>query len=60
MTEKGWFVTRGAEPHCIHLGMLTAIHVPVVAQYVDDLKDSVLQVRGGRRVQASTEVSYGG
>ena len=38
MSEHGWFVTRGAEPPCIHLGMITAVHVPVVERYLADLE----------------------
>ena len=61
MGERGWFVTRGAEPPCIHLGMLTAIHVPVVAQYLSDLAEAAGEVRGGRRRAAKDrEVTYGG
>ena len=60
MSERGWFVTRGAQPPCIHLGMLTAIHVPIVDQYVSDLQDCVAQVRRGRKAKATVAVTYGG
>ncbi|MFT5174009.1 MAG: sphinganine-1-phosphate aldolase [Gammaproteobacteria bacterium] len=60
MSERGWFVTRGAQPPCIHLGMLTAIHVPIVDRYIGDLVESVAEVRRGRRVKSTSEVSYGG
>ena len=60
MTANGWFVTRGAEPPCIHMGMLTAIHVPIVERYLDDLKTSVRKVRREGRVAQSRTVTYGG
>jgi sphinganine-1-phosphate aldolase len=60
MSERGWFVTRGAQPHCIHLGMLTAVHVPIVEQYVGDLEQSVIEVRRGRKASATSAVTYGG
>jgi len=60
MTQKGWFVTRGAEPPCIHMGMLTAIHVPIVDRYLADLKSSVSKVKREGRVARSREVTYGG
>ena len=60
MSECGWFVTRGAQPHCIHLGMLTAVHVPIVEQYVGDLEQSVMEVRRGRKASATSAVTYGG
>ena len=60
MTDKGWFVTRGAEPPCIHLGMLTAIHVPHTERYLQDLRDAVAEVVAGRKATGSREVTYGG
>lgn len=60
LEERGWFVTRGAEPPCIHLGMLTAVHVPVVDRYLGDLRAAVGEVRAGRSARQSTEVTYGG
>lgn len=59
LAERGWFVTKGAEPPCVHMGMLTAIHVPVVKEYLADLEAAVEEVRGGRKA-ASRAVSYGG
>ena len=53
--DRGWFVTRGAEPPCIHLGMLTALHVPIVEPYLRDLQDSVTEVRAGRPEDISRE-----
>ena len=41
------------------MGMLTAIHVPVVKDYLADLEAAVEEVRGGRKA-ASRAVSYGG
>ena len=60
LTERGWFVTKGAEPPCIHLGMLTAVHVPIVEDYLRDLRSCVQQVRAGRTAVGSREVTYGG
>lgn len=60
MSERGWFVTRGAEPPSIHLGMLTAVHVPIVERYLADLTQAVGEVRAGRRAARSAKVTYGG
>ena len=60
MTERGWFVTQGSEPPCIHLGMLTAIHVPHTERYLQDLRDAVAEVVAGRKATGSREVTYGG
>lgn len=60
LTDRGWFVTRGAEPPCIHLGMLTALHVPVVDRYLDDLDAAMAEVRDGRRARDTGPVTYGG
>ena len=57
--DRGWFVTKGAEPPCIHMGMLTAIHVPVVGDYLRDLNAAVDEVRNGRKALSHT-VTYGG
>ena len=59
MSERGWFVTRGAEPPCIHLGMLTAVHVPIVGRYLSDLNAGVEEVRQGRTSKQQTQVTYG-
>ena len=47
MTQRGWFVTRGAEPPCIHMGMLTLTHVPVVDDYLTDLAAADTDGSGG-------------
>lgn len=60
MTDKGWFVTRGAQPPCIHLGMLTAVHVPHTERYLHDLHEAVAEVAAGRKATGSREVTYGG
>jgi glutamate/tyrosine decarboxylase-like PLP-dependent enzyme len=60
MRERGWFVALAAEPPSIHLGMLTMAHVPVVDDYLADLRASVEEVRGGRAAAGPAEVTYGG
>ena len=45
---RGWFVTRGNERRLIHLGMLPALHVPIVKTYLVDLRAPVADVRAGR------------
>ena len=60
MTERGWFVTRGLEPPCIHLGMLSAIHVPIVENYLADLAAAVDEAKAGRALSGATQVTYGG
>ncbi|MCP5149129.1 MAG: aspartate aminotransferase family protein [Ectothiorhodospiraceae bacterium] len=59
MTQRGWFVTRGAEPPCIHMGMLTLTHVPVVDDYLTDLAAAVADVRAGKVTATSEAVTYG-
>ena len=60
MTQRGWFVTRSAEPRAIHMGMLTMTHVPIVDQYLTDLAESVDQAKSGK-VKANDEaITYGG
>ena len=60
LQERGWFVTQGAEPPCIHVGMLTAIHVPIVEQYLMDLANAVKEVANGRKAVGENTISYGG
>ncbi|MEM7403678.1 MAG: aspartate aminotransferase family protein [Pseudomonadota bacterium] len=60
LEEQGWFVTRGAEPPCIHLGMLTMMHVPVIDRYLTDLRGAVQAVRDGRVRKGAARVTYGG
>ncbi|MBT6276700.1 MAG: aspartate aminotransferase family protein [Chromatiales bacterium] len=60
LSERGWFVTRGAEPPCIHIGMLTLMHVPVIEQYIDDLNASVAEVAAGRFRTGTAAATYGG
>jgi sphinganine-1-phosphate aldolase len=60
LEESGWLVARGVQPPCIHLGMLTLMHVPVVEQYLHDLEAAVQAVRQGRRQTRNTNVTYGG
>ena len=60
LKAKGWFVARGATPPCIHLGMLTAVHIPIVDRYLADLKACVHDVKAGRLSAATTEATYGG
>lgn len=59
MTRRGWFVTRGAQPPAIHLGMLTPAHAPVVSQYVSDLESAVQEVRRDRLTAADRSATYG-
>jgi sphinganine-1-phosphate aldolase len=60
MREREWFVAVAAEPLSIHLGMLTMAHVPVVDEYLSDLRDCVGEVRGGRTATGPAAVTYGG
>ena len=60
MGQRGWFVTRSADPRAIHMGMMTMAHVPVVDRYLEDLAASVEDARSGTVVAADAEVSYGG
>lgn len=60
MTQRGWFVTRSADPRAIHMGMLTMIHVPVVDQYLSDLAESVEEAKAGKIETYEEAVSYGG
>ena len=60
MTERGWFVTRAAEPPAVHLGMLTLTHVPVVDQYLGDLETAVARVRSGAVRARNERITYGG
>ena len=60
MTERGWFVTRSAEPPSVHLGMLTLTHVPVVDDYLRDLEAAMARVRSGAVRAARERITYGG
>lgn len=60
LTERGWFVTRGNEPRLIHLGMLTAVHVPIVETYLHEVRAAVAEVRAGRTAKDQGPVAYGG
>ena len=60
MTERGWFVTRSAEPPSVHMGMLTLTHVPVVDEYLRDLEAAVARVRSGAVRAADEPITYGG
>lgn len=60
MGDRGWFVTQAAEPPSIHLGMLTMAHVPIVEDYLSDLRASVEEVRTGRVAAREAAVTYGG
>ena len=60
MTERGWFVTRAAEPPAVHLGMLTLTHVPVVDEYLGDLEAAVERVRSGLVRATDERITYGG
>ena len=60
MTERGWFVTRAAEPPAVHLGMLTLTHVPVVDEYLGDLEAAVERVRSGLVRATDERITHGG
>lgn len=60
MTRRGWFITRSADPRAIHMGMLTLIHVPVVDQYLSDLRDSVEDAKTGTVEITDEAITYGG
>jgi sphinganine-1-phosphate aldolase len=58
--KRGWFVSGMASPPGIHMGMLTPAHAAVVDEYLADLRASVDEVRGGARLTAAVDQSYGG
>ena len=60
MTNRGWFVTRSADPRAIHMGMLTMTHVPVVDQYLSDLTRSVEEAKSGTIEITEQAITYGG
>lgn len=60
MEDRGWFITRAAQPPGIHVGMLTMAHVPIVPKYLEDLRDSVRDVRAGRKAARKVTATYGG
>jgi glutamate/tyrosine decarboxylase-like PLP-dependent enzyme len=60
MTQRGWFVTRSAEPRAIHMGMLTMTHIPIVDQYLTDLAESVDQAKSGKVKAYDEAITYGG
>lgn len=60
MTQRGWFITRSADPRAIHMGMLTMTHVPVVDQYLSDLAEAVDEAKRGKIESFDETVSYGG
>lgn len=60
LAKDGWFVSRGSQPPCIHLGMLTPAHAPIVDEYLASLARAVAEVRARGAVSASRDVSYGG
>lgn len=59
MRERGWFVTIGERPICIHLGMLTVIHVPAAQRYLSDLEAAVCDLRLGHKTSSVTGPRYG-
>lgn len=59
MTRRGWFITRGAEPPAIHMGMLTPAHSLVTADYLRDLESAVNEVRREGKSAADSSVTYG-
>lgn len=60
MRSRGWFVTPADRPPCIHIGMLTLMHVPVIDTYLEDLAASVADAHAGRFADASRSATYGG
>ena len=59
MTRRGWFITRSADPRAIHMGMLTLIHVPIVDQYLSDLRNSVEEAKTGTVQITDETITYG-
>jgi sphinganine-1-phosphate aldolase len=55
--QKGWFVGRSREPRAIHVA-LNAVHAPAMDRYLEDLADSVLQVRCSGRVGTWNDSTY--
>jgi len=60
MTQRGWFITRSADPRAIHMGMLTLTHVPIVDQYLSDLLNSVEEAKTGTVKITDETITYGG
>jgi sphinganine-1-phosphate aldolase len=60
MRSRGWFVTLADEPPCIHMGMLTLMHVPVVDTYLEHLEQACADVRTGRVGDVNRDAGYGG
>ena len=60
MTRRGWFITRSADPRAIHMGMLTLTHVPIVDQYLSDLRNSVEEAKTGTVEITDAAITYGG
>ena len=60
MAQRGWFITRSADPRAIHMGMLTLTHVPIVDQYLSDLRNSVEEAKTGTVEIADETITYGG
>ena len=59
MRDRSWFVALATEPPSVHLGMLTMAHVPIVDQYLHDLKQSIAEVSDGRTTKGIAEATYG-
>ena len=59
MAERGWFVGRGVQPPCIHLGMITFAHAPIVDEYLRDLAEAVDLVRQHGQTSANRTATYG-
>ncbi|MCB1739740.1 MAG: aspartate aminotransferase family protein, partial [Gammaproteobacteria bacterium] len=60
LRARGWYALTGARPACIHLGMLTAVHVPIVERWLADLKDAMHEVESGQTVASGAGPGYGG
>lgn len=57
MIERKWFIGRSREPAAIHLA-LNAVHVPIIDEYLADLRDVVKKVRATGRVGAQDDRTY--
>ena len=55
--ERGWFVGRTREPQALHLA-LNAVHLPVIDEYLIDLKNAVEQVELSGRIGERDDRTY--
>ena len=57
LMQRGWYVSRLAEPPGIHL-MLNLTHEPIVTEYLADLRIAVEEVSGADLSATDRAVSY--